>query len=55
MNTRPKQDGPDAIKLFNLVRKKIRNSDQAQRLVKELMQIKLTEDDYQNKDNSDKI
>ena len=55
MNTRPKQDGPDAIKLLFLVRKEIKNLDQAQRLVKELMQVKLTEDDYLNKDNSGKI
>ena len=55
LNTRPKQDGPDAIKLWILINKELKNREICHRLVKELLLIKLTDDDYTDKDKSGRI
>jgi hypothetical protein len=43
MNTRPKKEGPDGIKIWNLVYQRLKDTDSAQCLVKELTDLKITD------------
>jgi len=43
MNTRVKKEGPDGIKLWNLIYPKLKDADSAQCLVKELSDLKIAD------------
>ena len=43
MNTRPKKEGPDGIKIWNLVYQRLRDTDSSACLVKELTDLKITD------------
>ena len=43
MNTRPKKEGPDGIKIWNLVYHRLKDSESASCLVKELTELKITD------------
>lgn len=43
MNTREKKEGPDGIKLWNMVYPHVKDYDQAQILVKELTDLKVND------------